>query len=164
MRLSLLMLLCVIIIPLSYAYSIGLSPDKIEFNKNEVSLIIFNPNNFVSNYSINGCNFNFIEFLRNGQINPNNKREIIIRYNSKLNKNITSCNLELFFGNNIYSTAFSIPITFTTINSNNNNSFFSNIFENNTEPQLEKEHLNIYTILIPFVIFIILLLIIIKFF
>jgi len=164
MRLSLLLLLCIILTPLSYAYSIGLSPDKIEFNQNEVSLIIFNPNNFESNYSINGCSFDFIELLRSGKINSNNKREITIRYNPKLNKNTTSCNLELFFGNNIYSTAFSIPVIFPTLYSNNDFGLFSNIFENNTELQLEKEPLNIYTILIPSIIFIILLLIIIKFF
>ena len=132
MRLSLLLLLCIILIPLSYAYGIGLSPDKIEFNQNEASLIIFNPNNFQANYSINGCNFDFIELLRNGIIMPYNEREVIIRYNPKLNKNITLCNLELFFGNNIYSTAFSIPLTFSNLYSNNDNNLFSLKFRPST--------------------------------
>lgn len=165
-----LFVLTALILPLVHAYSIGISPTKLIFDKKEKSLLIFNSNNISSTYTIKGCEYNFIDLLRNGKIPALSEREIVIRYNSAMNKNISSCSFELFFANNIYATALSIPVIFSSFSNprqNYDSNFISGLFSSDMSDisQSDKRNTNsrIYLIIASGIVFMIILFVIIKF-
>jgi len=145
----------------SYSYSIGISPDSISFDKPESSFVIFNQNFFTINYSIKGCEYDFFEILRDGMIQSGEKREIKFRYNNKLNKIIENCNLNIFFDNNVYATAFSIPVKFEK-----NNLEHTYLLDSNNTQIDENNHENTskLPIILLSLIFLVSLFLIIKFF
>jgi hypothetical protein len=147
-----------LLLPSVAAYSIGISPDILVFSDDELNLKIFNPNIFPVNYTIQGCDFQFLEFVRHGMLDAESSRELIIRYNPMLNDNTTSCNMNVHFANNIYATAFTIPVEFPI----DQNYFFSGFSPDNLHNQ-EKDF-NYLLIISVVVALILTLFIIIKFF
>jgi hypothetical protein len=110
-------------------YSIGLSPDRLYFDENEKELFLFNPNNVDVNYSIEGCEGDFIELIRKGVVKGNSRRTIIIRHNPATTKDKTECNIDIYFSNNLYSTGFSVGLEFNTKSSKSiNNQILSGVF------------------------------------
>ena len=140
------------------AYSIGISPDSIFFNNREKFLAIFNPNNFDVDYQIEGCNYGFLEFIRDGKIALNSKRILLIRYNPALNEGTDSCNLRIKFSNNLYSTGFSVPLVFSSYDSTDVDSFFAE-----EAKEIPSGSSNYSMIIAIAVFFVIILIIIIKF-
>ncbi|MFT4297736.1 MAG: hypothetical protein ACMXX5_00940 [Candidatus Woesearchaeota archaeon] len=107
----------------------GISPDKLEFFDNENKLIIFNPNQERLNYTIAGCEHEFVDLLRRGTILPNDIRILTVRYNPSLNQDkITNCSIEVFFANSFYATGFSVMLFFPDRTTQNSNSLLSGFF------------------------------------
>ncbi len=163
------LLIFVLSINFSHAFSVGVSPDKISFDNlnSEAKVMIFNSNDQELSYKIESCNFNFLEMLRNGTIKSNSNRIITIRYNEELNKNISSCSIDLFFANKLYSTAFSIPLKFNKALSSSYADESSGLFdffsdEESSSPEQTKKK-SFLSIIVISLIFIILLFVIIKF-
>ena len=97
---------------LAHGFGIGISPEQVSFQEPESKINIINPNDFDVNYQISGCNFDFIECLRYGKIKANDKRSVLLRYNSMLNDKVQKCKMHIFFSNNLYSTGFSFSLLF----------------------------------------------------
>lgn len=160
-----ILLLFPIVVATACGYSIGLSPDKLIFTKNEQNLFIFNPNNFDVNYSIMGCEYDFLELLRDGIIQNNSKREILVRYNPKTNNNITNCSCDIVFSNSLYSTGFAVQLYFHSKHQSQSdqNSLFIDLFHEQERKEQSKE-INYVFILVVIAVFIISIFIILKFF
>jgi hypothetical protein len=153
-----------------FAYTIGISPDILKFNTSEQKLVLYNPNNFDIDFILKGCDYDFIEVIRNGKINSKTNRILLVRYNSKLNTNISLCNLEIFFDNNLYATGITISLLFPLDNFIDETSSFLSDFlgyrnsNSNNETLLEdNSDINFIFIIIVSTIFLLIILIIIKF-
>jgi hypothetical protein len=153
-----------------YSYAVGISPDSVDFKSNEEVIILFNPNSYDINFSITGCNDDFIEVIRKGVISSESKRLLKVRYNPEFNNGIETCNLIFFFSDSFYATAFSIPLIFSNHNLlSNDDGILSNLFsrsnsveQDKTAEQVSKS--NIYFISGLTLLFLICLFFIIKFF
>lgn len=174
------LLLMIICLAGGAAYSIGISPDRLVFDNNEEELIIFNPNNFDVNYTVIGCEREFIEVLRFGLVKKESKRNILVRYNPKLNDDVESCSFDIFFSNNFYSTGFFVELIFDSNedgeknerkdeeNLETNNIIselfgdFSEMNQDNVEKKEEK--VNIIFVVVVSGVFVIGLILILKFF
>jgi hypothetical protein len=95
-------------LPIATAFTAGVSPHKIHFGDAEALLILTTDVN--TNFEIRGCDFSFLEIMRNGSLDY--QRELTIRYDSSQNTGITNCTLQIFFMNKSFSPALSVPVSF----------------------------------------------------
>jgi hypothetical protein len=166
-------LLFFVVLLLAYpvlSYSVGVSPNKISFDNKEEEIVIFNPNAFQVEYSLKGCEYEFIEVLRSGIILNNTYRKISLRYNPSINANITNCTFDLFFANDVYSTGISIPVHFAMGNNNSKAlskerqslpSFFA---LSDTQKTTDKKDSKIFIIILSVISFILIFVLILKYF
>jgi hypothetical protein len=153
-----------------HSYGIGISPDKISFDTKEKSIFLLNPNNFDVNYSILGCDYQFLEFLRNGKISPKSKRVLLLRYNPALNNKTKNCSIDIIFSNPLYSTGFSVTLAFNNQN-NNASSQTQAIYNiedflkesNSTKAVLQSKKINYTFISVISAVFVLLLVIVWRF-
>ena len=95
-----------ILLPLVNASSIGVSPTKIEL-EDMAYMHIFNPNNYSVNYSIKGVP-SWIELEKEGKIDANSKKTILIK---KLKNKKTNLSSYISFSNeNLISAGININI------------------------------------------------------
>ncbi|MFT4303357.1 MAG: hypothetical protein ACMXYG_02230 [Candidatus Woesearchaeota archaeon] len=137
-----------------FAFNIGVSPGSIII-LNEEKLFLINSNNYDINYEIKGCDYDFVEIIRKGTISKLSTRDLTLRVKNVNNK-VDSCNLNLFFSNDFYATAISIPVLISSIHNDN-------FFEFNS-PDSINEKRNYIPIIIGVVLFLISLAVILFYF
>ena len=99
-------ILFLILFPLVNASAIGVSPTKIEL-EDMAYMHIFNPNNYSVNYSIKGVP-SWIELEKEGKIDANSKKTILIK---KLKNKKTNLSSYISFSNeNLISAGININI------------------------------------------------------